>query len=826
MKTANLLLAFILHLVFVFNLQNHFTNAILTTSRDDISKQTSIVNAFAGCNIHLMNFQGQNIDFEILKEPIILLRYTSICPDVLLYPFELHSKYLALRSHNLSSCHNAFTNKEKLLPQLTGIKYVTQTLTEAFELTSKNKNCEANLYLHPPTEKSYPQMYWKKWFWTSFLKNPFLVNYAINLEHQRWKFDYISTVPMISLLICSSTTHSICHNDTEVKKWMSSVYYNREMVRLSEMVIIWEFPSLHLKIHCPYCDPCDSFKTFITHTAIIPNSKIQLYNILKENGHRNVGPHSFRVQLIRNLRGNGAAYLKNRQSVLKTIQMISVDMNLGSLYFIADIHFMSLLLPTLNNVTFSENFDPYYGKWKNVIVDTCNPKRAINSHSKFRPIILNRYFRYRNLNQEGRFVTYISEFRFVSCHKETKHWTHQLTELIYPFDISTWILILGMCFVLSCLVKASNNTQHNLQPKLFDLIYYMFWSMLDQGNSIFGIASKPRNHVVYLCLFFVPLTWFYFSTIYKDENVTRLTADPPLTPFNTFEMLAEHNFTTYSRRIDMSSPYYHVSVMSLIRTIALHKKHGSVSNHEAFPVVSELWYEIMQQLRPDRNSPERSLMFLKGDISPQTWRYINNSAMLPNLGQNFGQDVSTLANIHMKRCNKSAIIVPKHEAVQLHGLLQTLGKPSYYGKDKKMETFWGYKFEGHFPPNIVQNVRFLFNAGVFEWWKKQIDYSIQLKTNNKYSILILCNQNNTSESGGIRTAVAVLSLIPGVGLLLSFILFVCFEIYVLHNKFSAFVIKGFNNVMNLGKHLERLRFKPNLKENVIIQVQPKISTIN
>lgn len=47
----------------------------------------------------------------------------------------------------------------------------------------------------------------------------------------------------------------------------------------------------------------------------------------------------------------------------------------------------------------------------------------------------------------------------------------------------------------------------------------------------------------------------------------------------------------------------------------------------AFPVTSELWHEIRMRLRPGEKH-ERSLKFIRNEISKKTWTYIDNSAML------------------------------------------------------------------------------------------------------------------------------------------------------------------------------------------------------
>src|SRR3989442_1165959 len=130
----------------------------------------------------------------------------------------------------------------------------------------------------------------------------------------------------------------------------------------------------------------------------------------------------------------------------------------------------------------------------------------------------------------------------------------------------------------------------------------------------------------------------------------------------------------------------------------------------------------------------------------------------------------------MNKCNKSAIILPKLQDIKLHEIQKQLNKPSFLGKDKIYEFFWGYQFQRHFPNHLIFRGPNLFEAGVFEWWKKHLEFSfiLKLRTHGKSSVL-KNSQNDTSSTSGDKTAVAVLSIIPGVGLLSSIICFILWE---------------------------------------------------
>lgn len=53
--------------------------------------------------------------------------------------------------------------------------------SDAFQMASKNSNCEANVHLHPPTKITSPHMcVYVGEFQKSYLKDPFLVYYEMD----------------------------------------------------------------------------------------------------------------------------------------------------------------------------------------------------------------------------------------------------------------------------------------------------------------------------------------------------------------------------------------------------------------------------------------------------------------------------------------------------------------------------------------------------------------------------------------------------------------------------------------------------------------------
>ncbi len=100
-----------------------------------------------------------------------------------------------------------------------------------------------------------------------------------------------------------------------------------------------------------------------------------------------------------------------------------------------------------------------------------------------------------------------------------------------------------------------------------------------------------------------------------------------------------------------------------------------------------------------------------------------------------------------------------------------------------------------------------------------------MKTNVHESSLLKSTKQTvvSSENGGINIAVAVLTIIPGFGLLVSLIVFICFEHQVLQKKVST-IINWFYITIKIYKDFGMLLFKSPENHVILIEIQPEVCT--
>lgn len=231
-------------------------------------------------------------------------------------------------------------------------------MSESFQLQSRNKPCEANVYFHPPSELESPQMHNNTQYWENHLRNPFACHHIIIHEHRKLMRKQVDTVPLMSNFICKSTADSICGNERNGEKWIAGVFVERKLFdRICNKVVIWKVESFSLETLCVYCDSCDSFKTISLQTKLIPTSGNELERVLKEIEEKSREPHSIRVVLqvyVLKYVGLKKQQRANRHLILKQSQKFPIDKPLMALTLLADVHLTSLLMPNLANATVHE----------------------------------------------------------------------------------------------------------------------------------------------------------------------------------------------------------------------------------------------------------------------------------------------------------------------------------------------------------------------------------------------------------------------------------------------------------------------------------------
>lgn len=141
--------------------------------------------------------------------------------------------------------------------------YILPLLGDYFRMGTKNTNCEANIYLHPPNEETDPTLYQPYRGMGQVFKDIFWSYYWIRHPEKKWQESFLNTRPKYSLHVCEIISKdSTCYNTHHSDEWNTSALALPNALRVYEILMVLLTYSDHRELYavCVYCDPCDPFK--------------------------------------------------------------------------------------------------------------------------------------------------------------------------------------------------------------------------------------------------------------------------------------------------------------------------------------------------------------------------------------------------------------------------------------------------------------------------------------------------------------------------------------------------------------------------------------
>lgn len=327
-----------------------------------------------------------------------------------------------------------------------------------------------------------------------------------------------------------------------------------------------------------------------------------------------------------------------------------------------------------------------------------------------------------------------TQIKFLSCHVKRKLWLSRLQELISPFDSITWCLLIASLLGLSLLLGVQLQ-KSNIQVSAADAFYDLFAILLEKGGRMFDWTLAKAKNLQHFTAFAIPFMLLVLSNEYRGDNITRLTVEPDLQPFDEFDDLVEEKFPIYAAPVHLSK----FILDNIPPHVKLLSNSTKTSNHEWFPVVSNLWYSIM--LRWNMWSTLKEYAHL---LSNRTWFYLNNTQIYDHGVEVIGSvgyfhntsfmamDYTWLytANSELRKCNRSVVLLRHDEALQVNTELSFFKFSVLFGNDIINENMFGYKLFGQMPSSIFLRTKHLFESGICDFWNKYLDYLLVIRVNS------------------------------------------------------------------------------------------------
>lgn len=260
---------------------------------------------------------------------------------------------------------------------------------------------------------------------------------------------------------------------------------------------------------------------------------------------------------------------------------------------------------------------------------------------------------------------------------------------------------------------------------------------------MFEYSLVKSKDLGYFVAFAIPFVLLVLSNEYRGDNISRLTVETGIYPFDEFDTLVQHEFMVYVWQKRLRNLWYRMFKKNK-HQYGFHK----TSNNEYFPIVSTLWFQIMIQF-PSMNTLQKFACRL----SNRTWLYLNHTRIFDI------EDLQALKNFTAKMhgyhrsimqlmyCNKSAVMLHGSEAFIAYKNLSYMKAPVFLGKDIIHENIYGYAFSRKMPASVHLRQNYVFQAGICRFWNKYIDCVLELRANNRFRIHLNKKYSFGRESG-------------------------------------------------------------------------------
>lgn len=266
-----------------------------------------ILNAFSGCTIHVINFQGRDITFPTQPQPIILWRYISQYNEYYLYPIELKLNLNFLFEYTVKSFAPKFKTtrvitKNNTMSNIYEISknYVRRIAGFKFRSSTKNSKCEANIYLNLPSFETEAYLYDDDMYLETIIKDPFWINSRTKTKPKYWDGNLVNTIPKYNLLICTINRYSNCKHSNQ-KSWIKTAMYERVIISIiQKIMVLTVLATLEKKLYvlCPYSEPLHPFKLTLADKIHERNPRELLDNYLNTIKCPLHNPQSIEVILL------------------------------------------------------------------------------------------------------------------------------------------------------------------------------------------------------------------------------------------------------------------------------------------------------------------------------------------------------------------------------------------------------------------------------------------------------------------------------------------------------------------------------------------------
>lgn len=357
----------------------------------------------------------------------------------------------------------------------------------------------------------------------------------------------------------------------------------------------------------------------------------------------------------------------------------------------------------------------------------------------------------------------VINLKFVSCGKRGLESIH-FEEVTNAFDKRVWVLILASTLLLMIYMNfylaASNSTQGSCWLSPIKVL-------LEQGTPFQGTLVKNENTLRFVVGLFL-LMGIVLSNAYKNRNVYNMITPRSPIPYEKFRELLQDNFTIYTRVVSlqlskstleiprnidaaksakadfiiMEEDSFRISALSEIAAISIViddlksfnqtwiSKSGVVTAAKLQPFANKSMKIVLSRYKKlmghvNKPIPRKKLYQSLADAIKQRGKPKSNMSLEEFEQQERKSLMKNESRILLQlltNCNKVAVILPEFMCNKFYQIVKKNKKSAhvFVGKESYSEIDWAFTLKGMLSKNLLQRVKGIHEAGIWERWSKLV----------------------------------------------------------------------------------------------------------
>lgn len=320
-----------------------------------------------------------------------------------------------------------------------------------------------------------------------------------------------------------------------------------------------------------------------------------------------------------------------------------------------------------------------------------------------------------------------SKLRFVSCGQRAMS-RIPFEELTNVFGTFVWLSTIASIFVTSIFLVVFSKSKENSIAHFFSTLKVL----LEQGDP-FSQNTISRACMKFFLIIFL-LAGIVLSTGYKNTNVYNMIVPRIPIPFEKFQQLTEHNFTVYSRSMEINA--YKFLFYDTFSCPSSHFVHSKVIRNHRFCVMSEVEFNIatiqeLDDIQWSANLIEKIVnesTLVKSEIRNRSQLHPSFLSYLQGTFEASSKKLRELELSYLLKdlidCRRTALILPESKCEEYAKILRTINVPNVYvGKEVYLDLEWHFTLQGVVPPDVIWRWKGVQLGGILDKWMKLVSVS-------------------------------------------------------------------------------------------------------